>query len=83
MIIEIDTKSEIPIYTQLVFQIKKGIYKGKLKPGDSLPSVRSLAGDIGINLHTLKYLTYVRMSEKLEKHGIYIKRKTTSKSKKN
>ncbi len=53
MIIEIDTKSEIPIYTQLVFQIKKGIYKGKLKPGDSLPSVRSLAGDIGINLHTV------------------------------
>ena len=53
MIIEIDFKDEVPIYSQLVTQIKLGIIHGKLKPGDSLPSVRSLAGDIGINLHTV------------------------------
>ncbi|MEG0732935.1 MAG: GntR family transcriptional regulator [Vagococcus sp.] len=53
MIIEIDTASETPIYTQLVYQIKLGLVRGKLKPGDGLPSVRSLAGDIGINLHTV------------------------------
>ncbi len=53
MIIEIDVESEVPIYTQLVKQIKRGVMLGKLKPGDNLPSVRHLAGDIGINLHTL------------------------------
>lgn len=53
MIIEIDFQTEVPIYTQLVNQIKLGVYQEKLKPGDSLPSVRSLAGDIGINLHTV------------------------------
>lgn len=53
MIIELDNNSEIPIYSQLVMQIKLGILNGKLRPGDSLPSVRSLASDIGINLHTV------------------------------
>lgn len=53
MLIEIDVNSDIPIYTQLAFQIKQGVFQKKIKPGDSLPSVRSLAGDIGINLHTV------------------------------
>lgn len=63
MIIEIDTASETPIYTQLVYQIKLGIVQGKLKPGDNLPSVRSLAGDIGINLHTVNKAYKVLVGE--------------------
>lgn len=53
MMIEIDFDSEVPIYTQLVCQIKKGIALGSLAPGEPLPSVRNLASDIGINLHTV------------------------------
>lgn len=53
MIIEIDTGSSTPIYTQLMYQLKKGIVRGELKQGESLPSVRALAGDIGVNMHTV------------------------------
>jgi GntR family transcriptional regulator len=53
MFIELDLQSEVPIYTQLVEQIIEGIANGQLKSGDPLPSVRSLAADLGINLHTV------------------------------
>ncbi|MCC3373882.1 GntR family transcriptional regulator [Cohnella sp. REN36] len=53
MWMEIDLQSEVPIYTQLVDQLIEGIASGQLKPGDPLPSVRSLAADLGINLHTV------------------------------
>ncbi|WP_241699216.1 GntR family transcriptional regulator [Vagococcus sp. CY53-2] len=36
-----------------MFQIKRAIVLGNLKRGQSMPSVRSLAGDIGVNLHTI------------------------------
>lgn len=51
--IKLNFKSEKPIYTQLVEQIIAGIAKKELLPGERLPSVRSLAADIGINLHTV------------------------------
>jgi len=51
--IHLDFESETPIYTQLVEQIIAGIAKKELLPGERLPSVRSLAADIGINLHTV------------------------------
>ena len=53
MFITIDMESTIPIYTQLVYQIKEGVLQGNIQPGTALPSVRSLASDIGINLHTV------------------------------
>ncbi|WP_433945419.1 GntR family transcriptional regulator [Paenibacillus sp. SN-8-1] len=53
MIIELDMQSDVPIYTQLINQIIEGIASGRLEPGDALPSVRSMASDIGINLHTV------------------------------
>ncbi|WP_257346835.1 GntR family transcriptional regulator [Pseudalkalibacillus decolorationis] len=53
MFIKLDLESNEPIYIQLVHQIIAGIAKKDLEPGDRLPSVRSLASDIGINLHTV------------------------------
>lgn len=53
MIIKIDFESEMPIYEQLRRSIIEGIASGDLKPGESLPSVRQMAEDIGINLHTV------------------------------
>lgn len=53
MLIKIDFESEIAIYIQLRNEIIKGIAKGELQEGESLPSVRQLAGDIGINMHTV------------------------------
>ena len=53
MIIRVDQSGEIPIYLQIRDQIIEGIARGELSPGDSLPSVRQLAADLGINLHTV------------------------------
>ena len=53
MIIKIDFESETPIYVQLKRQIILGIAKGELLQGESLPSVRQMAEDIGINMHTV------------------------------
>lgn len=53
LLIKIDFESETPIYEQLKRQIVKGIAKGELKKGESLPSVRQMGEDIGINLHTV------------------------------
>ncbi|WP_429373935.1 GntR family transcriptional regulator [Paenibacillus sp. DS2015] len=53
MIIQLDMQSDIPIYSQLMNQIIEGIASGALQPGEPLPSVRSLASDIGVNLHTV------------------------------
>lgn len=53
MLIKIDFQSDVPIYLQLKNQIIHGIAGGELKPEESLPSVRQMAEDIGINLHTV------------------------------
>lgn len=53
MFVEIEPTSPIPIYTQLINQIKKAVVKGELETGEMLPSVRSLAGDLGVNMHTV------------------------------
>lgn len=53
MIVKIDFESDLHIYEQLRRQIIKGIALGKLKRGEQLPSVRQMAEDVGINLHTV------------------------------
>lgn len=53
MLLKIEFESDIPIYVQLKRQIIQGIARGELQEGDSLPSVRQMAEDIGINMHTV------------------------------
>ena len=53
MLIEIDFNSDEAIYIQLRNQIILGIATSRLQEGDSLPSVRQLAEEIGINMHTV------------------------------
>lgn len=53
MVISIDKAAETPLYLQIRNQIIGGIARGELAQGDSLPSVRQLAADLGINLHTV------------------------------
>lgn len=53
MIINIDKQNSVPIYTQLINQLKYLIVTNKLKDNDGLPSVRSLARDLGVNMHTV------------------------------
>ena len=53
MLIEIDFNSPEAIYIQLRNQIVMEIAQDRLHDGDSLPSVRSLARDLGVNMHTV------------------------------
>lgn len=53
MILEIDTLSVTPIYQQLRNQVILGIAKKELLPGESLPTVRQLADELGVNTMTI------------------------------
>ncbi|MEH7238692.1 GntR family transcriptional regulator [Bacillus sp. JJ1562] len=63
MMIRIEPESDIPIYQQITNQIIEGIARGLIQPGESLPSVRNFAGDLGINMHTVNK-SYHQLEEK-------------------
>ena len=49
----IDNKSGVPYYRQIIEQVKYGISRGELQPGDRLPTVRQLAVDLSVNPNTI------------------------------
>jgi GntR family transcriptional regulator len=51
--LEIDFRSGIPIYLQVVDRIKQMTAGGRLKPGDQLPTVRALALELRVNFNTI------------------------------
>ncbi|MDR1790839.1 MAG: GntR family transcriptional regulator [Propionibacteriaceae bacterium] len=53
MLLSIAPDSDTPIYLQLRHQIVDALVSGELREGDQLPSVRQLAVELGINLHTV------------------------------
>ena len=65
MIFDIDTTSSLPIYAQLVAQVKHGIAAGVLRPGDALPSLRETSSRLRVNP-----LTVSKAYRELEAVGI-------------
>lgn len=53
MDIILDFRSDIPIYTQVIEQVRQQVASGKLKAGDQLPTVRALASDLRVNFNTI------------------------------
>ena len=53
MDIEINFQTHIPIYTQVMQQIKQAIAAEELNPGDQLPTVRQLAAELRVNFNTI------------------------------
>ena len=53
MVLNLDFNSDKSIYVQIKEEITKAIASGELKINESLPSVRSMAENIGVNLHTV------------------------------
>ena len=76
MIIELDINSSTPIYVQLRNQIVMGIGRGELKLGESLPTVRQLAQDIGVNTMTVNKAYQILKTEEYIKidprHGAIV-----------
>ena len=54
MYIRVDLKSDVPIYRQIKTQIIRSVLTGELSEGDTLPAVRQLACDLGVNMHTVR-----------------------------
>jgi DNA-binding transcriptional regulator YhcF (GntR family) len=53
LILTIDRALEDPVYQQVADQVRRLVASGALGPGTALPSVRRLAGDLGVNLNTI------------------------------
>jgi GntR family transcriptional regulator len=51
--LQIDFRSGLPIYTQIVNQVQTQVVNGTLKPGDQLPTVSALAEDLRVNFNTV------------------------------
>ena len=51
--IHLDFRSGVPIYTQIVEQVKQQVISGELKPEDQLPTVRALALELRVNFNTV------------------------------
>lgn len=69
MLIVVDPHSGVPVYRQLMDQVKLHIASGVLEPGDELPSTRVLSSELGVNPMTVsKAYSY------LERDGIVERR---------
>jgi len=53
MLIVVDPHSGVPVYRQLMDQIRFHVASGVLKPGDELPSTRTLSTELGVNPMTV------------------------------
>lgn len=68
--ITIDLKSPVPLAEQIRRGIRQAIASGEVKAGDSLPPVRHLAADLGINFNTV-----ARAYRDLEGEGLVLSRR--------
>jgi len=53
MILQINFKSGMPVYLQIVDQIKAAAASGALQPGEALPSIRPVAEELRVNRNTV------------------------------
>jgi len=76
MNLELDFRSGIPIYLQVVDRIKEMIADGHIKPGDQLPTVRALATELRVNFNTVarayRLLDEARVISTQQGRGTYI-----------
>lgn len=74
--IQIDFRSGLPIYAQIVNQVQAQVASGVLKPGDQLPTVRALAEELRINFNTVarayRILDEERIISTQQGRGTYI-----------
>lgn len=49
----LDLRSGVPIYVQVVEQVQELVATGQLSPGDQLPTVRQLASELRVNFNTI------------------------------
>ena len=74
--LQIDFRSGLPIYTQIVNQVQAQVVSGILKHGDQLPTVRALAEELRVNFNTVarayRILDEARIISTQQGRGTYI-----------
>ncbi len=74
--LQIDFRSGLPIYTQIVNQVQTQVASGMLKPDDQLPTVRALAEELRVNFNTVarayRILDEARIISTQQGRGTYI-----------
>jgi len=74
--LQIDFRSGLPIYTQIVHQVQAQVASGILQPGDQLPTVRALAEELRVNFNTVarayRILDEERIISTQQGRGTYI-----------
>jgi GntR family transcriptional regulator len=69
MVFSVDAASRLPIYQQLVLQVREGIARGDLQPEERLASVRQLSSELTVNPNTV-----ARAYTELEREGLLVSR---------
>lgn len=73
---KLDHQSGVPLYRQIIDQIRYGITTGKMKAGEQLPTVRALAVELKVNLNTVskayKELEILKILETQQGTGTFI-----------
>ena len=76
LMLQIDFRSGLPIYTQIVNQVQTQVAGGVIKPGDQLPTVRALAEELRVNFNTIarayRILDEARIISTQQGRGTYI-----------
>jgi GntR family transcriptional regulator len=74
--LQLDFRSGLPIYIQIMNQIENQVLGGILKPGDQLPTVRALASELRVNFNTVarayRILDEARIISTQQGRGTYI-----------
>jgi DNA-binding transcriptional regulator YhcF (GntR family) len=65
----VDTGSGVPIYRQLVQQVRRDVMLGRLQPGDQLPTVKEVVDSLSVNPNTV-----VKAFSELEHQGLVVRR---------
>jgi GntR family transcriptional regulator len=68
-VFRVDTGSGVPIYRQLVQQVRRDLMLGRLRPGDQLPSVKEVVDSLSVNPNTV-----VKAFSELEHQGLVVRR---------
>jgi GntR family transcriptional regulator len=69
IVFRIDGGSDVPIYRQLVQQVRRDVMLGRLRPGDQLPSVKEVVDALSVNPNTV-----VKAFSELEHQGMIVRR---------
>lgn len=77
MIFHLNTSSGVPVYLQVIEVIRHAVETGALRPGDQLPTIRKLAGELVINPNTVvrayRELEHEKIVELRQGSGAFIR----------